>query len=409
MRIGALLLLTALAAYAENWPGFRGPTRQGISSERKLPVAFKQPGWTTPLPGEAWSSPIVWGDRIFVTTATDEGKSCRVLGLDRNSGKILWDRHVFDQVLKRKEKKNSYATPTPVTDGKLVYAVFGDGSFAALDFNGSVVWTNREFPHYSQHGLGASPILHGDLLIMARDPSSEGDDRKVGWKIPWDQAVILALEKSTGKVRWKGKRGLSRIAHVTPNVLTGSGAPQLISGAGDVVQGFDLKTGERIWTAYSQGEGVVPSIVIGDDLIYTVSGFEKPTIRAYKPGGRGDVTSTHLAWEQTKGVPMISSLLYMRPHLYSVTTGGVAFCFDAKTGEIVWQGRVDGSHSASPVFADGNIYFSSEEGDVTAIAAGPEFRVTGKSHLGEMIQASPAISQGRIYIRTQAAIHAIAR
>ena len=397
------------AANAENWPGFRGPTRQGLSSEKGLPTKWsptENVAWKTDIPGAGWSSPIVFGDHVFVTSTIDD-TSCRVICLDRRSGKILWNKEVFQQEPKRKEGKNSYATPTPVTDGKLVYAVFGDGSISALAYDGSIVWTNREFKFYSQHGLGASPILYEDLLIMPMDGSSEGPDKSVGWKKPWDEGYLLALDKQSGKMRWQGDRGMSRIAHVTPNVLKHESGDQIVSGAGDVVQGFDPRTGKRIWTIYSQGEGVVPSIVIGDGLIFSASGYEKPTIRAVRTGGSGDVTKTHIAWEQTKGVPSLASFVYVKPHLYAVTEAGVVNCFDAKTGEVVWQERIGGNHSASPVVADGNIYFLSEDGESAIVQAGPEFKLVARNTIGEKCQASMAISQGQLFIRSESRLWCI--
>ena len=215
----ALVLLTVTVARAENWPQFRGPTGQGHSGETGLPLHWSDTdnvAWKTELPGHAWSSPIVWENHVFVTTATDEGASCRVLALDRTSGTILWNKEVFRQQPGRKEGRNTYATPTPATDGQRVYACFGDGSFAALNFAGNVVWTNRDYPFYSQHGLASSLLLHRDLLIMARDGSSDGEDKELGWQRPWDQAFILALDARTGQERWKARRGLSRISHGMP-------------------------------------------------------------------------------------------------------------------------------------------------------------------------------------------------
>jgi len=218
LQASAFLISIAVAS-AENWPQFRGPTGQGISTETGLPLrwtATENVAWKTAIPGKSWSSPIVWGDRVFVTTATEEGVSCRVLSLDRKSGSVLWNKEVFQQVPRRKEGRNSYATPTPATDGARVYACFGDGSFAALNFAGEVVWTNRDYPFYSQHGLATSPILQRGLLIMSRDGSSEGEDKGLGWQKPWDQSFILALDAQTGQEIWKTRRGWSRISHGTP-------------------------------------------------------------------------------------------------------------------------------------------------------------------------------------------------
>ncbi len=405
------LTLLTLSANTENWPRFRGPSGQGISSETKLPLSWSAMSnivWKAPVPGEGWSSPIVWAERLFVTTATENGTKCHVLCLDRKTGQTVWDREVFEQVPLRKEGKNSYATPTPCTDGERVYAVFGDGSAVALDFEGRVLWRNREVQHYSRHGLGASPILHEGLLIMAYDGSNRvgkagdwphnTDEERLGWQIPWDNALIVGLNVKTGKRVWTGKRGKSRIAHVTPNILKEGRTTQLISCAGDAIQGFDPKKGELVWTVYSQGEGVTPSFAMGDGLIFTSSGFEKTTLRTVKTGGTGDVTATHVAWEQRKGAPTQPSLLYVRPYLYSITDGGIAH---------VYAERIGGNYCASPVYADGRIYFLSETGETTVIEASPEFKIVSRNPLNEKCQASMAVSEGSLFVRTDQNIYRI--
>lgn len=400
----SFLCLTLL--HAENWPQFRGPDAQGHSSETGVPLkwsATENVAWKTEIPGESWSSPIVWGDRVFVTTAAENGESCRVLALDRKEGAILWNREVFRQETRRKEGRNSYATPTPATDGERVYACFGDGSFAALTFAGEVQWVNRDYKFYGQHGLGTAPILHAGLLLMARDGSSDGEDKKLGWQTPWDQSYVVALDAKTGRERWKGKRGLSRISHGTPAIWKApDGKAQVISEAGDVVQGFDLLTGERLWTSLVAGEGKVPSMVLADGLAITSGGWGgKETIKAFRLGGVGDLKESNLVWEQKKGMPKVPSMIYVKPHLFAITDGGVASCLKADTGEQVWQERVGGNFSASPVAAAGRIYFVGDNGDTTVIAAAPEFRVLATNPLGERVQASPAISQGQFFIRTE--------
>jgi outer membrane protein assembly factor BamB len=422
MRNLLILLFLALGLHlqAENWPLFRGPTGQGHSSEKNLPVQWSAQSnvlWKASIPGEGWSSPIVWNDRVFLTSATEQGTRCHVICVDRTSGKVVWDKEVFEQVPLRKEGKNSYATPTPVTDGKSVFAVFGDGSVAAMNFQGDVLWTNREVQFYSRHGLGASPIIYEDLLIMPYDGSNRigtpgqypnnTPEERLGWQLPWDKSFIAALDLKTGKRRWTGKRGMSRIAHATPVLLGENGSTQLISVAGDAIQGFNPKTGERIWTAYAQGEGLVPSPVIGEGLIFAASGFEKTTLRAVRTGGKGDVTQTHIAWEQRKGVPTQPSLIYFKGHLYGITDGGIATCFNATDGNILWQERIGGNHCASPVCADGKIYFLSEAGETTVINAAPEFHEIAKSALNEKCQSSIAISQGNIFIRTDKNLYCI--
>lgn len=404
------LLVLAPAARAGNWPGFRGPSGQGVSDETGVPLKWgpeENVAWKTEVPGVGWSSPIVWEDRVFLTATTEDGTGCHVVSVDRKTGKVLWDTEVFKQTPKRKEGKNSYASPTPVTDGKAVYAFFGGGGAAAVDFDGKTLWTNTENDFYSQHGLGASPVLFEGLLIMPFDGSSPGPDTTVGWKKPWDQAFILALDTKTGKEKYKARRGLSRIAHITPRLTEVGGKPLLVSGAGDVIQGFDPRTGELLWTVASQGEGVVPSIVIGEDLglAFTSSGFEASAIRTVRldPAAKGDVTKTHIAWEQTRAVPTQPSFLYLNGLLFTVRENGIALCLDAKTGDIHWQKRIEGEYSASPVAAENRIYFLNEAGRTTVIEAGKAFKVLAENDLNPpgRCQASPAVSDGQIFIRSE--------
>jgi outer membrane protein assembly factor BamB len=408
------VLLCAVAASAQHWPQFRGPNTQGHSTERNLPLkwsATENIAWKTALPGEAWSSPIVWGDHVFVTTATEAGTSCRVLALHRKTGAIRWNKEVFQQTTRRKEGRNTYATPTPATDGKLVYVCFGDGSFAALDFKGRVVWINREYPFYGQHGLGTALLLHDGLLLMARDGSSDGEDKKVGWQIPWDKSYVVALDAKTGQERWKAGRGLSRISHGTPAIwTTPDGRAQVVSEAGDVLQGFDLKTGARLWSSEVIGEGKVPSVVIGEGLAFTSGGWGgKESIKAFRLGGAGELKETNLVWEQKKGMPKVPSMIYVPPYLFALTDGGVATCMKAATGELLWQQRIGGNFSASPVAAEGRIYFVGDNGETTIIEASPTFKVLAKNPLDEPVQASPAIARGQLFIRTQQRLYCIGR
>ena len=403
-RLVALTLGCLSVVSAENWPGFRGPTRQGVSSESNLPLRWSPESnvlWKTAIAGNGWSSPIVWQDRIFLTTALDGGSACHVLALDARTGRVLWDRHVFDQPTLMKRKQNSYASPTPVTDGQSVFAVFADGSIVALDFDGNVLWRNRDFEFFSEHGLGASPILYTNLLIMTYDPSSRTNrEDRIGWKVPWDGAAIWALAKDTGELVWEGKRGPSRLAHVTPNLMEVEGSMQLVSAAGDVIQGFDPDTGKRLWSVYAQGEGVAPSIVVGGGLAYSISGFEATAIRAVAPGGK-------VVWEQSRSASHIPSMIYDDGLLYNIHEQGVATCMDASTGEVIWQERVGGTHWASPVLAEGRIYFLSEDGETTVIRAGREFRELVRNRLDEHTQASMAVSDRRFYIRTASHLWAI--
>ncbi len=395
---------------AQNWPGFRGPTGQGVSPETKLPTkwsATENIAWRAEIPGQGWSSPIVWGDRVFVTTATEEGESCHVLGLDRKNGKILWDVEALRQKRAHKERKNSYATPTPVTDGEYIYAVFNDGGIAALTVDGQPAWTNHDISYYSQHGLGGSPILYKDTLIMSFDGSSSGPDKKLGWQIPWQQSFLLALDKKTGRERWRASRGPSRIAHTTPLIVHQDGYDILVSNVGDVIQGFEPNGGHRLWTVKAEGEGVVPSPVFGDGLVFAASGFGNPRLRAIKLKEEGDALTRSIAWEIKRNVPMIPSGVYVKPHLFICSEKGIATCLDAPSGKVIWQERLGSAFSASPVFADGHIYFLSESGQTTVINAGPQFTVIKRNNVDEHCQASIAVSQGQLFLRTQSHLYCI--
>ena len=421
MALGAVLIsLTAPMARGENWPRFRGPTGQGISAEKNPPTtwtATRNIAWKTTIAGEGWSSPIVWEKHVFLTSTEDNGRSCHVVSVDRDSGEVQWDVEVFTETPTRKEGRNSYATPTPVSDGERVYAFFGGGGAAALDFSGHVVWTNTDNHFYSQHGLGSSPIVYHDLLLMPWDQSAEGGpDPKIGWQIPWDKAFVLALDTSTGRPRYQAKRGMTRIGHMTPAVVEIDGRPQLVSGTGDAVEGFDPESGELLWWVHSGGEGVTPSPVIGDGMVFSSSGFPTPVgdkqyhaaIRAFRLGGRGDVTEKNLVWEQRSSAPMIPSLLLVEKLLYSIKEDGIFQCLDAATGEVIYRQRMGGTYSASPILADGLIYLLSDEGKVTVVKAGRKFASVSVNELGERCQASPALSGGRLLIRGEQHLYCIA-
>ena len=392
----------------ENWARFRGPNGQGVSKETNLPVSWSAEeniAWKAPIPGEGWSSPIIWNDHIFLTTATEDGKNCHVIAIDKKTGEILWDKIVFTQKPQQhRHDMNSYATPTPVTDGNTVFAVFSGGSFVALDFEGNTLWVNSDLEFYSQHGLSASPILYNDLLILAVDQSSREEPKGVGWHEPWDKGYLLALDKNTGKERWRGARGMSRLAHSTPAVMQVDGKDQIISPAGDVIQGFDPADGTLIWTVASKGEPCVPSPVIGEGLIYSNPSGTDP-ILAVKPDGKGDCTATHIAWEQRRGAPMMASYLYVKPCLYTCADGGNFSSLDATTGEVLWQLRLrTGALNPSPIYADGKIYAISEQGTTIVLkpSADPKetAEIISKNELNEHCRASIAVAGNQLIIRT---------
>jgi outer membrane protein assembly factor BamB len=374
--------------------------------------------WRTEIPGVGWSSPAVWGDRIFLTATDEQGESCRVICVDRNSGKLLWSIEVFRQTPTRKEGKNSYATPTPAADGKQVFVFFSSGGAAALSFDGKIAWTTTQNSFYSQHGLGASPILYKDLVLMPWDPSIKGGpEPRIGWQIPWDKSFVLALDQSDGHERYRAMRGMSRIGHMTPQIVQVDGRPQLVSAAGDVIEGFDPDSGRRIWWVYEGGEGVVPSPVIGDGMVIASSGFPTPVnnrpihaaLRAFRLGGQGDVTQSNFVWEQKKFVPMIPSPLLADHRVYCVKENGWAMCLDDSDGKILWEHRLEGTYSASPLWADGKVYFLSEDADTTVIEAGPRFTQVSFNELHEPAQASMAISDGQLFIRTERNLWCVGR
>ncbi len=405
-----LLLGRSHPAGAEDWPCFRGPTRQGISQEKAVPLRWsltKNLAWKMPIPGRGWSSPIVYQDRVYVTTATDEGTSLHLLCLDGKTGATVWDRKVHQQKAGHKQKNNSYATPTPLTDGKRIIVLGTDGTLLGLSMEGKELWRHQELEFYGHHGLAVSPILQEGLVIIPFDGSSSGEDNKVGWQKPWDQGLVLAIDVQTGQVRWRGRRGLSRIAHVVPQTVSVAGKTQVVSGAGDVLQGFDLQSGERLWTVRSSGEGLVPSVVAGDGLIFATTGFGASEILAVRSGGRGECTDSHMAWKTDKDVPHVPSLLYAKPHLYALTESGTLTCFTATTGAVLWRERLSGRYSASPIWANGRVYCLSEKGKTTIIKAGADYEVLAENDLTGTCKASPAVSNGRLFIRSEDTLYAI--
>ena len=415
MRNKIILFVCCVFAFAtasiqgqENWARFRGPNGQGISKATNLPVSWSAEEnivWKAQIPGEGWSSPIVWNNHIFLTTATEDGKNCHVIAVDRKTGKVLWDKIVFTQKPQQhRHDMNSYATATPVTDGKTVFAVFSGGSFVALDFDGNIRWTNSDLNFYSHHGMGASPILYEDMLIIAVDQSNWEEPKSLGFQQPWDKGYLLALDKNTGKERWRGMRGMSRLGHATPIVMKVNGKDQIISPAGDVIQGFDPAEGKLIWTVSNKGEPCVPSPVIGDGVIYSTPSRTDP-ILAVRPDGEGDCTETHVAWKQRSGAPMMGSFLYVKPCLYTCADGGNFCCLDAASGEVLWQLRLrSGALNPSPLYADGKIYVLSEQGTTVVLKPSDDPKKTAEiistNELNDHCRASIAVTGKQFIIRT---------
>jgi len=363
------------APASQDWPAFRGPDGQGHSSERGLPIEWSESSniewsessniaWKTRVPGLGWSSPVVSGGKVWVTTAVEQrGISLRLLGFDAATGRELVNVEVFQVVASRGDinPKNSWASPTPIVDGDRVYVHFGADGTAAVTTTGTVLWKQR-FEYQSQHGAGGSPVVYGDLLIFSCDGS--------------DAAFVVALDKQTGKVKWKTNRRFpADQAYTTPLVIRVGERDQLISVGAYRATAYDPLNGKEIWrVSYADGFSNVPRPVFAHGLVYIATGFQQPSLLAVRPDGAGDVTKTHLAWKLGRGAPLTPSPIVVGDELYVVTDGGIASCLDARTGAPIWQQRLGGTYSASPVFAGGSIYFSAEQGVTTVIAAGKEFR-----------------------------------
>jgi outer membrane protein assembly factor BamB len=399
MKLG-ILALTALLALAEDWPQFRGPTGQGHSTETGLPLEWSETRnvkWKVPVAGRGWSSPVIADGRIWLTTSVGDrtGASLRLMAFEIETGRQVVDAEVFRlrsaQLL---NFKNSHASPTPIVSGDRVYVHFGADGTAALKTTGEIVWQTR-LTYESQHGNGGTPALYGDLLIVNCDGA--------------DQAFVVALDKNTGKVRWKtSRRQPWDQAYSTPLVIRVGDRDQLVSIGAYRAAAYDPQSGKEIWrVSYSDGFSNVPRPVYGHGLVYIATGFQEPTLLAVRVDGTGDVTKTHIAWSADRAVPHTASPLLVGDELYIVSDIGIATCFDARTGAVHWQSRLGGNYSASPVFADGRIYFQSEEGATTVIAPGKQLRRLATNTLDGDMLASMAISGSAIFIRTDTHLYRI--
>jgi outer membrane protein assembly factor BamB len=408
LLIAILLIAFSSGAAAQDassakgeWPEFRGPGAQGHSTERGLPVEWSETRnvvWKTPVAGLGWSSPVIANGRVWLTTAVEQrGISLRALAFDVATGKEIVNVEVFKIPIDRRDinPKNSWASPSPVIDGDRIYVHFGADGTAALSAEGEIIWKNR-FEYQSQHGAGGSPIVYGDLLIFSCDGS--------------DAAFVIALDKRTGKTKWKTNRGLpSDQAYTTPLVIRVGEQDQLISVGAFRVRAYDPLTGKEIWRVrYDQGFSNVPRPVSGHGLVFITTGFQQPELLAIRPDGKGDVTKTHVAWSLKRGAPLTPSPILVGDELYIVNDGGIASCIDARTGSVIWQSRLGGTYSASPVYADGRLYFPAEQGITTVIAPGKEARRLATNRLDGGHLASMAVAGGAFFVRTDAALYRIA-
>lgn len=392
MKVSAFVLLLCITAAAQDWPEFRGPSGQGISDEHGLPLVWSETNhvkWKIAIPGRGWSSPAILGDRIWLTTATDDGKSLRAICVDRNTGSIAQNIEVFRiKGLGPMSPKNSLASPTPVLEGDRVYLHFGAHGTACINQTGEIIWKTRLEYDNGQHGPGGSPVIYDNLLIL----SCDGNDIQ----------YVVALDKTTGKVKWKKTRQGYQ-AYTTPLVVKLPAGDQVISPGAFRAISYEPQTGKELWQVrYGEGFSNVPRPVYGNGLVYICTGFQEPSLLAVRVDGRGDVTNKKMiAWSLKRGAPLTPSPLLVGEELYVITDNGIATCLDASTGKEYWKARVGGNHSASPIYADGRIYFLSEEGESMVIAPGKELKVLAKNELNGETLASMAVSGGSIFVRSR--------
>lgn len=391
----AIALTWTTTSFAENWPGWRGPRGDGTSGDVNLPIKWdaatdQNIAWKVEIPYGGHSSPIVWGNRIFVTGA-DEAKSRRMLmSFDRRKGTLLWEIDVEDAPLEKKHKLNSWASGTPVTDGNLVYVTFLEEKemlVAAYDFEGHEKWKVRPGVFSSVHGYCSCPVLFEKTVIVNGD--HDGD------------AYLVALERDTGKTVWKTPRENKTRSYCTPIIRDLGGRTQMILSGSKCVASYDPRSGKRHWILDGPTEQFVASPVENKGLIFITGGFPDKHILAIDPTGADKITeSSHVKWHHlNKGVSYVPSPVAANDYFFCVSDGGVASCYDAMSGDVKWQERLGRHHSGSLVAGDGRVYFLDDDGIMHVLAAGPTFNVLATSKLGEETYSSPAIHNGQFLIR----------
>jgi outer membrane protein assembly factor BamB len=401
-------LLPALAS-AEDWPCWRGPRGDGTSLEKGLPRTWSRTenvAWKTKIPGIGHSSPIVWGDRIFLTSCVEaEGKRL-LLCLDRRSGKILWERVVLTARLEAKHNYNSFASATPATDGERVWVAFLDFpsvQIACYDFDGKKLWQRAPGKLLSRHGFCSSPMLHKDLVIVNGDQDAEG--------------YIVALDRKTGEERWRIQRPNQTRSYCTPVFIHSHNQPevtQMVLSGTKCVTGYDADTGKLLWILNGPTEQYVASLVYLDGVLFLTTGFPEHHLMGISPEGKGDITdSKYVLWHignaenGERGASYVPSPLAYEGHFFVVSDPGYLSCLETKTGKRVWMKKLGRRHSASGVLIEGNLYFTDDDGTTFVVKARPTFELVAKNPLKEECYASPAVSHGHIYLRTLEHLYAI--
>jgi outer membrane protein assembly factor BamB len=409
----ALLLAATLRVDAQ-WPQFRGPDGNGTSTSTTLPLTWAEGlhvRWKTAIHGRAWSSPVILGSQIWVTTATEDGRALAAVAIDKATGKILFDLPLF-AVEKPQEIHpfNSYASPTPVIEPGRLYVTFGSAGTAAIDTQtGKAIWKRRDLECHHFRGPGSSPILFGELLIMHFDGI--------------DVQYVVALDKKTGKTVWRTNRSVDfqdvgpggkvqgdgdfRKGFATPQVVMVGDQPVLVSLGSKAAYGYDPRTGQELWRIVDRSAHS-PSTrpVAGRGVVLYPTGWSGSLVAA-KLDGRGDVAATHVVWRATRGVPNKPSVILAGDLVFMVNDTGIVSCLDAQTGKIVWQSRLQGEYSASPLLAAGRIYVFSEDGRTTVLEAGRAFKVLAENQLGDGFMASPAVDGNALILRSRTHLYRI--
>jgi outer membrane protein assembly factor BamB len=413
-----VLLLTlsfAVARGAENWPQFRGPDGTGHSDARGLPLNWSETQnvvWKTPIHDRGWSSPVIYGKQIWLTSASKDGRELFVLCLDRDTGKILKDWKLFDVAQPQfVHPFNTPASPTPVIEEGRVYITFGSAGTACIDTKTfRVIWERRDIQCNHFRGAGSSPVLFRNLLLMHFDGS--------------DIQFVMALDKRTGKTVWRTDRSIDfkdldkngkpvadgdeRKAFSTPHVQQIDGRWEMISLGAKAAYSYDPLTGKELWRLEERGQHSASTRpVLGHGMIYFPTGFAVGQLFAVRTGGQGLLTDSQVAWKVRRGVSNKPSILLVGDLIFMIGDTGIASCIDAKTGEQVWQQRVGGEYSSSPVYADGKLWFFAEDGKTTVLAPGRTFEKVAENRLDEGFLASPAIAGKAFYLRTRTHLYRI--
>jgi len=408
LRSLVVILISIVPATAgDNWPEFRGPSGDGHSDAIGLPITWSEAEnirWKTAIHDKGWSSPVIWGTQVWMTTATADGRRLYAICADRESGKIIHDIHLFDV-----EKPgycptlNSYASPTPVIEAGRVYVSFGSYGTACLDTaSGKTIWSRRDLPCDHYRAPGSSPILSEGMLFLHFDG--------------FDEQYVVALNKETGQTVWKQNRNINygttngdlKKAFGTPTIVKINGQAQLVSPSAVATIAYEPATGKETWKVYHGGMNVAARPLFNHELLFLCTGDSAPyRMLAVRPDGHGDVTKSHIVWTQTRGVPSRCSLLLLNDLLYMVNEVGVALCLDARTGKAVWQKRIGGEFSASPVYADGRIYFFSQDGVAHVIEPGRDGKILAQNRLNDGCMASPAVAGKALFVRTKTHLYRI--